>query len=577
MDRFRAGLVAGAGLLAFGLATTGWTGPLESSLRDAELRLLPRFSAGQVAAVVIDEDALAKVGPWPWSRPDLARLVRAVRSAGARSVVLDLLLPEGRPGDDELAQSLAEGPSVVASGLDEARGWIRPVPVLRNSAREAHATFEPDGDGVVRRILSTKQSGDIPLPALSLAAIHTVDANRSVPVARFLRPDFRTRLSSIPVVGAADVLSGRPLPGDFRDRIVFIGVTAAGLGDRVPLPTSRGAQEPGVLVQAAVTESFWRRGLLHTMPAWLTGLVAAALVVVTTAAHARRTLPSRVLPFLLIVLLIPTGLLLLNFAGQEVPVGTIGGGALLAAVVSVVVAARKTEVQAGEAASRLVEERRVVAHELRTPLTSVRGLAQLLESFDLSADERKRVASMVVTETARLSEMVEALLDMDRVRLREFAEVAKEVVLSDLVRERVETLRSGVGREVRLSVEPGVVVRGDAALLERVLDNLLGNAFKFSPVETPVDVGLRKLGADVILEVTDRGPGIPVEERERIFRPFSRGGSGKDAPGLGLGLALVEQVVTWHRGSIEIADAPEAGASFRVRLPRADDPPMWPA
>ncbi len=577
MDRFRAGLVAGAGLLAFGLATTGWTGPLESSLRDAELRLLPQFSADRVAAVVIDEDALAKVGPWPWPRPDLARLVRAVRSAGARSVVLDLLLPEGRSGDDELAQSLAEGPSVVASGLDEARGWIRPVPVLRNSAREAHAIFEPDGDGVVRRILSTKQSGDIPLPALSLAAIHTMDANRSVPVAHFLRPDFRTLLSSIPVVGAADVFSGRPLPGNFRDRVVFIGVTAAGLGDRVPLPTSRGAQEPGVLVQAAATESFLRHGLLHTMPPWLVGLVAAALVVVTTAAHSRRTLASRVLPFLLVVLLIPAGLLLLNFAGQEVPVGTIGGAALLAAVVSVVVSARKTEVRADEAASRLVEERRVVAHELRTPLTSVRGLAQLLESFDLSADERKRVASMVVTETTRLSEMVEALLDMDKVRLRDFAEVAKEIPLSDLVGRRAETLGRGAGRETRLSVEPGVVVRGDASLLARVLDNLVGNAFKFSPAGTPVDVGLRTLGSDAILEVTDRGAGIPLGERERIFHPFSRGSSGEDAPGLGLGLALVEQIVTWHRGRIEIGDPPEAGALFRVRLPRADDPLMRPA
>ncbi len=577
VDRFRAGLVAGAGVLALSLATTGWTGPVERPLRDAGLRLLPPVRANRVAAVVIDEDSLASVGPWPWPRPEIARLVRAVRSAGAACVVVDLLLPEERPGDDELARALAKGPSVVGAGLDGARGWIRPSLQIRRAAREGHATFELDGDGVVRRVLTTKQRDDVTLPALSLAAITLVDPDRPIPVGQSLRPDFRTSVSSIPVSGAAGVLSGRASTGSLRGRIVFVGVTAAGLGDRVVSPASRGSQEAGVLVQAAATESIWRHGILRTLPAWLTGLAAMSLAAAGTEARSTRAAPRRMLAFLPVVLLIPAGFLLLGFARLEVPVVTIGGAAFLAIVASVVASARKTEARAGEAATRLVEERRVVAHELKTPLTSVRGLAQLLESFDLSPDERRRVASMVVTETTRLSEMVEALLDVDRTRLRDFVDVAKEISLSDLVRRRVDTLGSGAGRQTRLSVEPGVVVRGDAALLERVLDNLLGNAFKFSPPETPVDVGLRTLGAEAILEVTDRGPGIPPGERKEIFRPFSRGRSGADAPGLGLGLALVEQVVTWHRGRVEVLDTAEAGASFRVRLPRANDPAMRPA
>ncbi|MBK9373161.1 MAG: HAMP domain-containing histidine kinase [Holophagales bacterium] len=126
----------------------------------------------------------------------------------------------------------------------------------------------------------------------------------------------------------------------------------------------------------------------------------------------------------------------------------------------------------------------------------------------------------------------------------------------------------GAEREIRFSGEPGLAVQGDAALLVRVVDNLVGNALKFAPGE-PVDVAVGPAGGEsVCLTVRDRGPGIPPGEREEIFRRFARGGSAATVPGLGLGLALVAEIVRWHGGRIDVEAPGSGGASSASRFPR---------
>jgi signal transduction histidine kinase len=220
-----------------------------------------------------------------------------------------------------------------------------------------------------------------------------------------------------------------------------------------------------------------------------------------------------------------------------------------------------------EARTQEAEAHRVVAHELKTPLTSVRGLAQLLAQFDLSAAERNRVAGLVVSEASRLAQMVDALLDLERLRLRDRQREARPLALSALCAERITYLRVGTARTLDVDLEPDLRVLGDRALLERVIENLVSNAFKFSPEGTPIRIGLRAEGPQAILEVEDHGPGIPVAERARIFGRFARGSTQGLAPGLGLGLALVAEVVAWHRGTVEADGGSDGGSVFRVRLP----------
>ena len=208
-----------------------------------------------------------------------------------------------------------------------------------------------------------------------------------------------------------------------------------------------------------------------------------------------------------------------------------------------------------------------MAHELKTPLTSVKGLAQLLAQFDLSAPERNRVARMVVSETSRLAQMVDALLDLERLRLRDYNRDAQPLDFSALCSERVDFLRVGTQREIVAEFGIGMHVLGDKALLERVIENLVSNAIKFSPEGSPIRMSLRAVGSLAMLEVGDRGPGIPAQERLKIFGRFARGSAQTLAPGLGLGLALVAEVVDWHRGTVVADEGSDGGSIFRVRLP----------
>ena len=551
--------------------------PVDLFVRDAVLRWRPKHPARNVALVVIDEESLRRAGAWPWSRVLLARLLDRVNESGARGVVLDLLLPEGREGDEDLSAALSRRPSVLATGIDDREGWLLPAEALRRGVTLAHVSFEADRDGVVQRYLATKQLSSRSLPAMAMAGARLADPHRPLPVGATLRPGFQSQRP--PSVSAVSLLDGPVDPGRLAGRVVFVGATAAGIGDRFVSPVSAGgAPEPGVLIQAAACEATITGDLLRQVPPLFAGLLAGVTVLLALAAG-NRPVSLLVAPLPLVV-----GILLLLVSDLELPaVTTAASSTAVTAGLALAGAARQRRetIQAARRVRELtalaktleegrredLEVRRVVAHELRTPLTSVRGLAQLLSDFDLSEEERRRVAGMVVAETSRLSGMVEALLDLERMKLRDFSEHSQRVDLSRLVEERASVLGSGSDRDFRVSVAPRVEVRGDPALLGRVLDNLAGNALKFSPEGTPVGIRLRVEEDRAVVEVADSGPGVPPEERGRIFRRFARGRTVSPVPGLGLGLALVSEAAAWHGGSADVEENPGGGSVFRVSLP----------
>ena len=385
---------------------------------------------------------------------------------------------------------------------------------------------------------------------------------------------------------------------------MFVGLTAAGLGDRVVTPVTRGpVPDPGVLVQAAVAEAIVSGDLLHPISPLLAGVAALALVV-AAGAVARLGGGRRLAgDALLLAAPLAAGFLLLRLADVVLPTATLALLALLVvigmevrnglvawrsagATGAVLAAAGGGDVPSGRgslegrlgiveklataAARRRVadeEARRVMAHELKTPLTSVRGLGQMLRDLDLSPDEHRRASELLVAETDRLQAMIEHLTELERLSHRPFDAVATAVDLSALVRDRAEVLGRGHGRTVSSEVAPDLQVRGEAALLERVLDNLLGNAFKFSPADTPVEVRAFAAGDEVVVEVHDHGCGVPRGEQETIFRRFARGAAAQGREGLGLGLALVREVLTWHGGRVEVESSEGQGSVFRLAMP----------
>jgi two-component system sensor histidine kinase KdpD len=223
-----------------------------------------------------------------------------------------------------------------------------------------------------------------------------------------------------------------------------------------------------------------------------------------------------------------------------------------------------------------------LSHDLRTPLSSIAGAATSLRALGdrMSPAERLELLSSIEEETARLARFVANLLDMSRIEAGGLKVNRDLVSIADVAQGAVERSRKAFpGQPVRVSLAPNLpFVRGDDKLLEQVLFNLLDNAHKYAG-DAGAIIHARQEGGEVVLSVTDEGPGIKPGELERIFEKFYRGGraDGRKA-GTGLGLSISRRLVEAMGGTI-VAQSPAVrrrGARFVVRLPTAQATPIAP-
>ena len=212
------------------------------------------------------------------------------------------------------------------------------------------------------------------------------------------------------------------------------------------------------------------------------------------------------------------------------------------------------------------------AHELRNSLTVISGYTALLR-HSLSEGEREAALAGVERAIARADALCGDALD-GRAPIPATARVLEPVCIAELAEQAAADQHSATGREVRVRIDApaDLLVIGDGQAIARVLGNLVSNADKYSPADVPVDVCVdleRRpfLGDTAIIEVADRGPGIPAEMRERVFEPFERLNRDEDRPGTGLGLAVVKNVVTAHGGRVIVIDRDGGGTVVRIELP----------
>ena len=212
---------------------------------------------------------------------------------------------------------------------------------------------------------------------------------------------------------------------------------------------------------------------------------------------------------------------------------------------------------------------RLVSHELKTPLASISGFGETLERYELTGQEQRRVASLIRGEAGRLQEMVTVFLDLERLGAGHWEGDAEIVDFSELVRRRLEILAAAAdarGQSFTPSLADGCRVSGVPALLDRVVDNLLGNAIKYSVDGDKIEVVVRSDDERIVFSVCDHGPGIPADEITRLSERFYRI-AGAAESGSGLGLALVDEIATWHGGCIYIDSEIGSGSTFTVELP----------
>jgi len=215
---------------------------------------------------------------------------------------------------------------------------------------------------------------------------------------------------------------------------------------------------------------------------------------------------------------------------------------------------------------------RHLSHDLKTPLAALREGTELLNDQVAGplAPPQRQVVAILRDNSVKLQRLIEDLLDYQRALHAASGLQVGVVALDGLLRQCIRSHQlAAQAKAQRLRLESGpIALRADATKLRSVVDNLLGNAIKFTPAGGEIRVLARQQGTAAAIDVLDSGPGVPVEEREAIFEAFFRGRAGAfaRADGTGLGLAIAREFTEAHGGRIEVVPGTRGG-HFRVTLP----------
>jgi two-component system sensor histidine kinase KdpD len=213
-----------------------------------------------------------------------------------------------------------------------------------------------------------------------------------------------------------------------------------------------------------------------------------------------------------------------------------------------------------------------ITHELRTPLTSIKGAATALLDGNVKPDEGHELLTIIDEESDRLNRLVSeavemAQLDAQQVQMH-FDTVNMRTVI-DAARESYPWVEEQ--HELKIDVPDGIRVRADAAMMEKVLSNLLENAAKYSRPGSPITISAEESNDNVQLSIADQGAGIEPSEQALIFERFYRGRSQTlGTSGTGMGLAISRAIIDAHRGSIAVTSQPGRGSVFTIVIPKAD-------
>ncbi len=215
-----------------------------------------------------------------------------------------------------------------------------------------------------------------------------------------------------------------------------------------------------------------------------------------------------------------------------------------------------------------------VTHDLKTPITAIKGATDLLKK-KIAREDLNLYIDMLDRNTKKLSKMVKDLLDIAKIESGGLELQMEEQDLIELIEDAIFMVTSlAIEKNISISQNTnlkGAVISGDQSRLEQVFINLLSNAISFSPQGSVINVIIKKgEKGQVLVIIEDSGPGIPKNEREKIFQKFFRGNRGKNKnghEGMGLGLAIAKGIVEVHGGKIWVSEGKLGGAAFHISFP----------
>ena len=594
------GLLAsvGAALLSF----TSLAGQFDNNVEDWLARLRPLTTpARRTAILAFDERTFIEHGGIRGLRSTLAEALDLLASAPPGGVAVDLTLVEaGDPADDaRLARAFAHTRNLVlvCEMMPDGREWQDPPPAFSGlAAGVGHDNALPGPyDNVNRRIALERVAGQRRRFALSLEALRLSGGVRTIessptdlgvgPIliesrwdeGRPLRVHYRDAALT-PHVSITELLRNPGLGRALAGKVVFVGVTAlSGSSDRLFTPLSTERPLPGVEFHAQAFETMASGEFLYdaslTSPLLLSLLGAAAITLLFCLTSPRWTYPASAMVVGLLHLA-PW----LAFRGNTIlpasaPVATAWIAFLGAFSYRFFVVRRRLEVSE-QTSDRYQRAFRFVAHELRTPLTAIQGSGELLTRYNLPEDKRRQLAGVIQSESRRLAKMITTFLDVEKMSAGQMELRLESIALVDLIGPVVERAHPLAERkQIDIVVEPGsgITLSIDRELMEYVLYNLLTNAIKYSPPGKQVLISAAERRDAVALTVRDNGIGMDEDDLKHLFTRFFRSQRAVQSgeTGTGIGLVIVEQIVTQHGGRIEVTSKPGEGSAFTVLLPQS--------
>lgn len=602
-----AALMAGSVVLSLALSwTTAFGRQLDNYAYDFLFRLLqpaPWTPASIVLA--IDEPTLAKYGGNTGIRSAVADGLERIVAAHPAAVAVDVILAEASTPavDERLEKAFAATKNLVlASYLLENQTWNNPIPQFRQHAfavGHVQASFDRY-DSVSREVPLMKVAGrdrrwSLALEAylavhgtqilespdeLVVGSLHVPSRLREQHDGRTLRVRYPpSAMGRLPRISVAALDAEPALASHFAGKVVFVGETALAAGDSWATPYSNGNTTPGIEMHASEFETLAQKKFLTDAP--YTGVVALCFLLAIGAGMAFALSAGWVANTVAVAV---------AAASQAIPALAFTESSVwpwlpgtVTAVVSIAAAAawrhflvRRELVQAEQEKNRYQKAMQFVTHEMRTPLTAIQGSSELISRYgSMPEAKRKQMAELINAESKRLARMIETFLSVERLSAGQMEMKQERFLLPELVARCAERARAfAEGKQIEIDVEelPPDELSGDRELMEYAVYNLLTNAVKYSPAQTRVRVFSEDdKGGRVRLSIEDQGIGMDRKELSRIFEKFYRTKRAEQSgeAGTGIGLSIVEQIVTQHGGSIQVASEPGKGSCFTLVLKRA--------
>ncbi|MEQ1883897.1 MAG: CHASE2 domain-containing protein [Bryobacteraceae bacterium] len=578
-----------AGWTALGLRVDNYVYDQLTSLSPA-----PEKRPQGAVVVAIDEATLQAQGGMRNIRPILANALDQLSAAQPKAVALDLILADkGDDADDARLEAAMRATKNLILDCELVGGkWEDPLPRFRSAAAAlGHVHPEQDRLDGVSRFISLEETGDgangrerrwaLSLEAYRLAnGQEIVESPEELSVGATEIPAARSEgarpllIRYLPDgVETVSALTIRDHAAQLRGRVVFVGVTALSAArDRLVNPY--GQNVPGVEVHAHAFETmaggqFLTRlsnapslgmsiafaaaaGLAFAfLSGWMAYVVAVLILAVAHIAPVVLFRQGFVLPYFG-----PTGVAWLSCAG--------------AATYQHFFVRRQLS-RAETEKARYQQAIHWAAHEMRTPLTAIQGSSEIMTNYSLTPEKSKQLSEMINAESKRLAKLIQTFLNVERLaeghmELKRDPFSAAEIVETCMA--RVTPLAER--KKIRLSLDTGVegTLVGDRELMEYALYNILTNAVKYSPAGTEIHVTAERKNGELRVAVRDQGIGMDSKELKNIFQKFYRTKKAEASgeAGTGIGLSIVEQIVTHHGGRMEVTSDPGKGSCFTMVL-----------